>query len=251
MGNINFEIGKQFDYFEPRDFANKRFFVYRNFGSMNAWINTNDNKFFSFFLRGNMWHIFDDSRDLFGYVVAFEPRFRINDKFRLSYEVSYNDNKGSRGFVTNYNDDIIFGERDILTVENSISGSYNFNPFHTLALTFRNYWSTVTYDRGLYTLQDNGDATLEGVTTSDIDNPNLNFNTWNLDLSYSWQVAPGSFLTALYRNRLFDLSNASEDNYFDSLGSLFEQDMEHIISIKLQYFIDYNNLKNVFKKKNS
>lgn len=248
---LNYEPGNQYDYFEPRDFENKRYFVYRNLGSINSWVNTNDNKFFSFFIRGNMWHIFDNSRDLFGYVVAFEPRFRINDKFRMSYEVSYNNNKGSRGFVTNYEDDIIFGERDILTIENSISGSYNFNPFHTLALTFRNYWSTVTYDRNLYTLQENGDALQQGLTTSDISNPNVNFNTWNLDLSYSWQVAPGSFLTALYRNQLFNSNTNSQDSYFDSLGTLFEQDIQHIFSIKLQYFLDYNNIKNVFKKKNT
>ena len=45
-------------------------------------------------------------------------------------------------------------------------------------------------------------------------NSNVNFNTWNLDLNYTWQVAPGSFLTALYRNQLFNFSENSEEDYY-------------------------------------
>ena len=158
---------------------------------------------------------------------------------------------GSRGFVTNIGDDIVFGERDILSIENSISSSYNFNPFHTLTLSFRNFWSTVTYDEGLFALQENGKLNRDDdYRTTDVDDPNVNFNTWNLDLSYTWQVAPGSFLTTLYRNRLFNSSNASEDTYFDSLDTLLDQSIQHTFSVRLQYFIDYNSIKNVFKKRN-
>ena len=81
-------------------------------------------------------------------------------------------------------------------------------------------------------------------------NSDVNFNTWNLDLSYTWQVAPGSFLTALYRNQLFNFSEDSQDDYFESLGNLFDQDINHIFSLRLQYFIDYNSIKGIFKKKN-
>ena len=251
--NINFEPGNQFDFFEPRDFENLRFFVFKNIGSINGGINTNSNKLLSVGVNGNIFHAFDSERDLFGYRIGIRPSLRLNDKFRLNFNYSYQNNKGSRGFANNSNDladEIVFGERDILTVENSLSGSYTFNPFHNISLTVRNFWSTVTYDDRPYFLQDNGSLIEQTSTFSDLGlgDSNVNFNTWNLDLSYSWQVGPGSFLTALYRNQLFKNDTNSLDGYFESLNDLFDQDINHIFSLRLQYFIDYNSIKSVFKK---
>jgi hypothetical protein len=249
-GGINFNPGKQFDYFEPRDFENKRFFTFKNLGSIHAWFSTNSNKTFS--LEGNLntFASFDSKRDLFGYNIGVEPSIRFSEKFRISYDFSYQNNKGSQGYVTRIDDDIIFGERDILSIENSISGSYTFNSFHALSLSFRNFWSTVNYDDDLFVLQENGSLANEGLfTTNDVSDPNVNFNTWNLDLSYKWQVAPGSFLTALYRNQLFNVDSTASDTYFESLNTLFKKPMQNIFSLRFIYYIDYNNLKNSFKKK--
>jgi len=252
--NINFEPGNQYDYFEPRDFENKRYWIYKNIGSINGWIDTNENKLLSANVGGGMWHAFDSERDLFGYFIEAGPTFRFSDKFRVRYSIEYQNNKGSRGYANNSNNidgEIIFGERDQVIIENSLSGSYNFNPFHGISLTFRNFWSTVEYDRNPYFLQDDGTLIIQSQTWEEmgLGNSDVNFNTWNLDLSYRWQVAPGSFLTALYRNQLFYSDTASTDSYFESLNTLFDEPMEHIFSIRLQYFIDYNNIKNIFKKK--
>lgn len=252
--NINFEPGKQFDFFEPRDFENKRFFVFKNIGFIRGGINTNNNKLLSVGLGLSTFHAFDSERDLFGYNIDISPSFRLSDKFRLNFNYSYQNNKGSRGFANNSNnlpDEIVFGERDIETVENSISGSYTFNPFHTVSLSLRSFWSTVTYDDRPYFLQDDGSLIEQSQTFAELGlgDSNVNFNTWNMDLNYTWQVGPGSFLTALYRNQLFNSGTNSEDTYFESLGNLFDQDINHIFSVRLQYFIDYNSIKGVFKKK--
>ena len=248
--NFNCEPGKQYDYFEPRDFENKRYFVYKNVISVNGWFETNSNKKVSFDGNLGTFTMFDKERDLFGYFVSLGPTVRFNDKFRMSYNIHYENNKGSRGFVGNIGDDIIFGERNIVSIENSISGAFNFSPFHSLTLTFRNFWSTVTYDHDLFKLEEDGSlSTSDGYTVNSLDNPNINFNTWNLDFRYSWEFAPGSQLTALYRNSLFNQDTASRDSYFDSLGTLFKQPIQHTFSLRLQYFIDYNNVKDIFKKK--
>ena len=249
-GSLGFEPGKQYDYFEPRDFENKRFFIFKNIADINGRIETNSNRAISFEVGFSTYGAFDKERDLFGYRLSLEPTIRFNDKLRISYDVTYRNTKGSRGFVGNIGDDIIFGERDVLSIENRLSGVYNFNPFHSLSLTFRNYWSTVNYDYDLFTLEEDGTlSTDDGYTVNSLDDPNINFNTWNLDFRYSWEFAPGSRLTALYRNSLFNQDTASKDKYFDSLGSLFDQPIQHTLSIRLQYFIDYNNVKNVFNKK--
>jgi len=251
-GNLGFEPGKQYDYFEPRDFENKRFFIFKNIADINVWLETNSNKTISLEAGFSTYGAFDKERDLFGYRLSLEPTIRFNDKFRMSYDITYRNTKGSQGFVGNIDDDIIFGERDVVSIENRLSGVYNFNPFHSLSLTFRNYWSTVNYDNDLFTLEEDGSlSTDDGYTVNSLDNPNINFNTWNLDFRYSWEFAPGSRLTALYRNSLFNQDNASEEKYFDSLENLFDQPILHTFSIRLQYFIDYNNVKHIFNNKES
>lgn len=248
--NINYQIGKQYDYFEPR--TDGRFFVYKNAFNTNAYMSTNYNKPFALDAELGFATQFDSQRDVFNYWFGLGPRIRFNDKFVVQYSFDYDDLIGDRGFVTKVDDDIIFGQRKQRTIENSLSGSYNFNPFHALTLTFRNYWAVVTYDDDLYTLQDNGRLTRDlGYTKSDVDDPNVNFNTWNLDFSYSWQFAPGSHLSALYRNSLFSSDNFSQKKYFNSVQTLFDQPIQHTFSLRLVYYIDYNDLKKVFSKKNS
>ena len=212
-GNINHQPGKQFDYFEPR--AEGRYFIYENRINSNLWVSTNYNKTFAFDANLGGATYFEKNRNTNEYWFGVSPRVRFSDKLLISYSFDYNMIYNDRGYTDTQGNDIIFGERDQKTIVNSISGNYNFNSFHALSLTFRNYWSTVMYDNELFTLQDNGRLTKDtGYTVNDIEDPNVNFNTWNLDFSYSWQFAPGSQLSALYRNQLFNFSNASSDDYF-------------------------------------
>ncbi|MCB0445099.1 MAG: hypothetical protein KDC68_05500, partial [Gelidibacter sp.] len=63
--------------------------------------------------------------------------------------------------------------------------------------------------------------------------------------------APGSFLTALYRNQLFNYDTHSTHTFSESIKSLFNQPIQNTFSLRLQYYIDYASIKNVFQKKNS
>ncbi|AUP77808.1 DUF5916 domain-containing protein [Flavivirga eckloniae] len=248
--NFHTRIGKQHDYFDPRDTENNRFFTYKNLVTNTVWVETNKNKVFSIEANLGAATLLDKERDLFGRWFELEPTVRLNDKLRISYEYEYDRNKGGRGWVdTNDSGDIIYGQRDQLEIENSLSASYNFNPLNALTLTFRNYWTTVDYDYDLFTLLDNGKlTTASGFNIENIDfDPNINFSTWNLDLRYSWQFAPGSQIIALYRNQLFNEDTASKDRYFKSLDTLFDQPIDHTFSLRFIYFIDYNELKSVLK----
>lgn len=249
--NMNFQGGKQFNYFEPR--TEGRFFIYENRLNSNVWFSSNYNKTFAFETNFGGATYFESGRNTNEYWFGFDPRVRFNDKFLMTYSFNYNKEYNDRGYTANINDNIIFGERNRNTMINSISGSYTFSSFHSLSLTFRNYWSLVDYKNNLFTLDDNGRLNASsGFTLNDLENnPNANFNTWNLDLSYSWQFAPGSFLTALYRNQLFNYDNNSTDSYSQSLDTLFNQPIQHTFSLRLQYYIDYNSVKNIFNKKNT
>ena len=244
---LNIQPGKQYDYFESRD---GRPFIFENSVSAGAWFSSNYNKVFAIDLRANAATLFEEGRDLFRYDFEIEPRIRFSDQLLLTYGLNFENRNGDRGYATSVDDNSIFGERNRQIVTNTISGNYTFNPFHSLGLTFRHYWDTVQYDYDLFTLLDNGRLTAEeGYNIDNVgDDPNINFSTWNIDLSYSWQFAPGSFLTALYRNQLFNFDENSEDNFTESLDLLFQQPMQNTFSLRVQYFIDFNGLKSVFKK---
>lgn len=251
--NFRFSPGRQFDYFESRD---GRPFIFENSGRISGFISTNYDRPFAYDIRVSFGAIFEDGRDFTSVNLELEPRYRFNDKFLLVYNVEYDKRKGERGFATSIFNTTIFGERVRRRVTNTVTANYTFNPLHTLSLNLRHYWDTVDYDYELFTLLNNGRLTKEaGLNLDNItelaNDPNVNFSTWNVDLSYQWQFAPGSFLTALYRNQLFNVNDNAFDTFSRSLNNLFEQPALHQFSLRLQYFIDFNGIKSIFKKNNS
>ncbi len=247
---LNFQPGKQYDYFESRD---GRPFIIENILSTGGWFSSNYNRLFALDLRANIGKIFEEGRDFFSYDFEIEPRVRVNDNLLLIYSLRYDFRGGDRGYALEEDDQPIFGERDRQIVTNTLTANYTFNPFHVVRINFRHYWDTVLYDYDLFTLQDNGRLTTSsGYNVDNVSNdPNINFSTWNFDLNYSWQFAPGSFLTALYRNQIFNQDENSDDDFSESLNLLFKEPINHFFSLRIQYFIDWNGIRSVFTKNNN
>ncbi|WP_019037578.1 DUF5916 domain-containing protein [Psychroflexus tropicus] len=245
--DIGIEPGRQFDYFEPR--VDGQFFIYENFTNFGGFLSSNYNRTFAIDLRSNVNTFFEEGRDSYGYNFRIEPRVRFNDFFFMVYEFSLDKRINDRGFSNFLEGEPIFGERDRSIIVNSVSANYNFNPFHGLKLQLRHYWDTVLYDEFMYNLNDNGRLTENtNLPKSALpNNPDINFSTWNVDLNYSWQFAPGSFLTALYRNQLFSNTSEAQKNFETTFTDLFQQDIQHTVSIRLQYFFDVNTVRSVFK----
>lgn len=234
-------LGDQYDYYEPR--VDDRYFITSTAIDYDFWVSTNFNKRFAFEIRG-----YYDTRvqdDFYEYNISVEPRFRFSDKFSMIYEFDYVSSTNDRGYVEELADGtIIFGARDRTSITNSISSKYNFNTKSSLALAFRYYWSPVQYEDQYYSL--NMVGTLDPHPYSE--NNDINYNIWNLDLSYAWEFAPGSQMVALYRNSIFNSDDLSYLDFKDNLNNLFEQPKQHIISLKLIYYIDYNSTKSWLKK---
>ena len=76
-------------------------------------------------------------------------------------------------------------------------------------------------------------------------NKNGTFNSWNVDLRYSWWFAPGSQLTLLYRNAVGNYLETSRLGFKDNFNRLFDEPMVNNISLKLTYYIDYNWAKSL------
>ena len=174
------------------------------------------------------------------YSINFSPRFRFSDKFQIIHAIEFRKSTNEKGFVNELeNGAIIFGNRESKTITNSLSSKLSFSTKSSLELSFRHYWSPVTYDTTFFEL--NSDGNLNNSNYSDTHD--INYNIWNLDLSYAWEFAPGSQLVALYRNSIFNEDDLSSLRFKENLDNLFKEPVTNNISLKLIYYLDYNNLK--------
>jgi hypothetical protein len=178
-------------------------------------------------------------------IINFSPRFRISDKWKLFLNTQTTLSDKEQGFVSKDEDNIYFGERDRNTVETSLESQYIFNEKMALNLAFRHYYTDVTYDK-FYTLEDNGDLTQISTYPT---NHNTTYNSWNIDLRFSWWFAPGSQLSLLYRNAIEGYDEISNMSFRDNFDYLFDQPQLNSFSIRISYFLDYNRAKSWFKKK--
>lgn len=247
-GSFNVQPGKQFDYFGPR--VSGRYFISEDWLNTSIWMSSDYNKTFALDADIGYETLFEDGRSYQSVFFEVEPRVRLNEKFIIVYGFQWDQELRERGWIDFIGDDIIYGQRDQLTIENNLSANYNFNPFHGLTLSCRNYWSAVQYENELFALGENGRLNRDdNYTKDDLSDPDINFSTWDVNFTYKWQFAPGSFLTAQYRNRISNFNTNGSQNFGNSIDELFDNPKGNTVSLKMVYFIDYNNIKNLFKTK--
>jgi len=167
--------------------------------------------------------------------------YKISERLNTSIGVGVSKENDDLGYAGNEGSEVIIGIRDVKINQAVFDMVYNIDSYKEIALEFRNYWSSVNYKR-YYNLQDNGIGN-PIVNYPFNENPNANFNIWNLDLSYNWRFAPGSSATILYRNQIYSNDDQSLISYTESLDNLFGKDIGHQFSIRINYFLDYNRFK--------
>ena len=238
-GNFNYGT-KSRDYFEPRQGSTSGvYFLQPERRNVNGYFSTNSQKLFQLNMNGYYTSFVSNPKSSYGF--SFAPRYRFSNQFSLRYRLRFNKTLDDQGYVDQVNNDIIFGYRDRKNYTNTISGKYSFSTNSSLSLSFRHYWGSVSYN-GYGNL--NSDGGLDPNTT--YTGSNVNFNSWNLDLNYIWQFAPGSQLIAFYRNSIFNSDSNSNLSFFDNLDNLFQQPQRHTFSVRFVYFIDYNKIKKIF-----
>ena len=236
-GNFKTNIGDQYNFYEPRVIG--RFFKQNPVYFINGWVSSDYRKKFAFDIRSTYAKRYELNNEYAELTIS--PRYRFSDKFSVIYALNFSKLTNDEGWVTNLdNGNIIFGNRDVKTVTNTLTGNLSFNTKSALALSFRHYWSPVKYDTNFFNL--NNEGTLNASTYQG--NHDINYNIWNLDLSYSWEFAPGSQLVVLYRNAIFKEDELAYLNFGKNLNNLFNEPISNNFSVKFIYYLDYNNVKN-------
>lgn len=235
-GELATNLGDQYDFYAPR--VDGRFFKQNSIYVLNGWISSDYRKKFAIDVRGTFAKRYTLTNEFAE--LSFSPRYRFSDKFSTVYKLNFSKLINEKGWVTNLdNGSIIFGDRDVKTVTNTLTGNLSFNIKSNLALSFRHYWSPVQYDPNFFEL--NNEGTLNASTYQG--NHDINYNIWNLDLSYSWEFAPGSQLVVLYRNSIFNEDQLAHLNFKKNLDNLFTEPVNNNFSVKFIYYLDYNNVK--------
>ncbi|HKL37832.1 MAG TPA: DUF5916 domain-containing protein, partial [Bacteroidales bacterium] len=78
------------------------------------------------------------------------------------------------------------------------------------------------------------------------ENEDLNFNVFNVDLMYSWNFAPGSFLNVVWKNSIYQDQQIRHNDFPGFIpnfkNTLDSDQVDNSISIKISYYLDYKYL---------
>lgn len=223
------------NYYEPR-VEGRVFRGWSNYFT-NVWFETNNAKKYT--LNTEVLYI---KRNLFSserYSISFQNRYRFNNRLTISHTLNLSPQTNNTGFAGFDGSDIIFGKRDVSTVENMLNIKYSFNDKMNINTRVRHYWSEVKY-KDFYTLLENGKLAANNTYNQ---NRNQNLNFFNIDMVYTWQFAPGSFINVVWKNAAASFNQAIEDGYFKNFKHTMKEDDNNNLSFKVIYFLDYLQLK--------
>jgi hypothetical protein len=266
--------------YKPFKWANfqvnaKAFFLFKNFWDVTVqlqsyplWYNdyfVNTNIYTGFFLKRAPYCFIDingssDSRKklYFSYSIGgaespipHDPywtsdmglRYRFNDKFQMTADMAIEQDKGNWGwsFKNNPDGSPIIARRNLKRNTAILSAQYSFTPRMNWTVRLRHYWSLLN-NTNFYDIKSDGYWQDRPFMPGE----DVNFNTFNVDMFYTWDFLLGSRITLAWKNALG--SNAYIDpysnmTYFKNLGKVLSNAHSNEITIKIVYYLDYLKLK--------
>lgn len=240
-----------YDYYEPREPG--RYFKSGPNGEWWTYVGTDERKPFSLSgFVGTWMRNSDDAGLLFSEI---RPSYRVSNKLNLSYSLGVRKGNNNKGFVDKVYDqndvleEIIFGNRSQQTIENVFGVNYTFNNKMALTFRLRHYWSWAEYNE-FYNLEEDGtlgETEFNGFNPDGSSDYNSNFNAFNIDMVYSWQIAPGSFVSINWKDSVFSFSEKVDRGYGENISRTTQDNHHNTLSVKLVYYIDISYFKKIGK----
>ena len=236
------------NFFEPRTSDFSQFWDMPNGMYIEPFISTDYSKPVALDVNINSQYYFNNTRR--SNTITFRPRWQINSQCLIIGSTQFSIIRGREGYVDKSQFDyaayglsdeaVTFGLRDRNTLINSITLNYIFTNRMSLDFRVRHYWNVVKYGDYL-SLGDEGQLTsipFDGLDDEGNSIFESNINIFNIDLNYYWRFAPGSDIILSYKNNAF--TDQLLTGYGDNFLSLFEEKSNHIVSLKVLYFLDVN-----------
>jgi hypothetical protein len=170
---------------------------------------------------------------------------RFNNKFSLSQSINFMPGYNDVGYTyIDGSTDINFAKRNINTIENIVNAKYNFTNKMGITCRVRHYVSSVD-NKEFFLLQHDGSLLANQTFHPDA---NQNVNYFNVDMVYTWEFAPGSFLNIVWKDASQNFTNEVQKRYFKNLSNTISENSNNNFSVKIIYFLDYLKLKNSLRK---
>ena len=170
--------------------------------------------------------------------IAFElgPHFRASDRMNLNYNIEFQIENNDIGYVSLLNNEnIFFGMRDITTTEQTLDGSYMFRHNLSVGFILRHYWSMVDYTHRYFLLMRNGGLDeFYGIPEQD----DINYNAFTFDVRLTWNFAPGSQMTLVYKNYIESEQDFLTRGYLNNFRSFIDDPQINSLSVKFLYYLD-------------
>jgi hypothetical protein len=237
--NFTLDLGERYDYFEPR--TQGRYLTIPMSYYESIYFSSDYRKTLAIDFIFNKY---GNTSTQNSYFVRISPRIRLSNQLTLRYRADFDWDRGDRGFVNKIStDSIIMGIRNVHTFTNNLSFDYVISNKMYISMDARHYWSKVDYIS--YHIL-NADGSL-GTEMLNHENANINFNAFNIDLLFSWNFAPGSFLSIVYKNQIYASDDFTQINAFPSaannLSDMFKTPQQNSLSVKLLYYLDWQYLQ--------
>ena len=173
-------------------------------------------------------------------------RYRFSNKFTLGFDVERAHDKLQVGwaFIRDAQTGApIVGYRDYKDINTITSATYNFNSRMNISLRGRHYWSKVHYLE-FKDVDEKGNH-LDRAFVGDMDQ---NFNLFNVDAFFTWDFRYGSRVIAGWKNFLGnnyaeEIDGFRYSNYIRNIGQTFYLPHGNEFSLRIIYFLDYNQLR--------
>jgi len=172
------------------------------------------------------------------YELQLEPRFRPTDKLFFIYSFYIDHLNNDAGYVMDSldiagNEVIIFGRRDVQTITNVLEGNYMIRSNISLNLRLRHYWVWAHY-LSYFKLRPDGFLDPTDYTG----NPDVDYNSVNVDFSFIWDFAPGSQVSFVWKNAIYTQDGQIDYSYFRNFENTLSSPATNSFSIRVLYYID-------------
>lgn len=232
------------DFYEPRVAGR----MYRAPEDMNYGIYYNNNPAARFSWGGDYFFRKYYSHGGYGHDFVAFYNLRVNDHFSFGQNVSYMPRINNTGYSTvdSISNNPIFALRNVHTLENIFNIKYTFNDVMGLTFRLRHYWSKLNVQQ-YYDLGQDGSLGPLTSTHFSTDN-NMNYNDWNIDMLYVWEISPGSELSFDWKNSSLIDNDQAKKGYFQNFENTLHVPKNNNLSLKILYYIDYQSLVRKHKK---
>lgn len=237
--NVSSNIYNGYDYYEPR--VDGYFFRKGLQNRVNIGISTDYRKTLAIDLSATFQY--NSTHKNTEYNIEISPLGRLSDHFSFRYKTEYNVALHQIGFASIDKSQMrpIFGKRNVNTLVNSLIGNYFFKNDLSLSLRIRHYLSQGKYTDTYY-LQKNGTIS---ESISELFAPSFYhfyFQSFSIDLVFSWQFAPGSNFILIWKNEIFSEGNLIYNKLIEHLNYLDNYPKKNTLLLKVLYYLDYQYL---------